>query len=97
MDPGTIGGIIGAVLGGIGGLIGAKSSYMRCKTVKGKKLVVWFAIIGYLYFGALITAFFLMPHPHGFWVLIPNFMFIVLGIPMFNKRLAAHERERHAV
>ncbi len=93
MHPGTIGAIVGSVVGLLGGVVG---TYFTIKNTNGPRerafavrasAITWFAVTAFL------VALFLTPAPYRFWLWAPYGILLALGIRVWNRKQARIREE----
>ncbi len=88
MHPGTIGAIVGSIIGIAGGVFGTYCGIKNTNGPKERKFMIKASVIAWIGVGIFLALLFLLPHPYRWFMLIPYVILLPLGINYANKRQA---------
>ena len=96
MEAGTIGGILGAILGVGGGLVG---TYFSIKNTNGpleRAFMIKASVVAWIAVSVFLILLLVIPSPHQLWLWVPYGILLPLGIIKTNKRLAEIRQRENA-
>ena len=85
MHPGTVGAIVGSVLGLLGGVVGTYFSVRNTQGPRERAFVVKAAAVTWIAVAAFLLGLFLLPSPYRFGLWIPYAILLPLGIRKWNR------------
>ena len=86
MHPGTIGGIIGSVLGLCGGLFGCYCGIKNANGPRERSFIIKASIVCLAAITIFIVTFFALPLPYRWFLYIPYSILLPLGLVYWNKK-----------
>jgi phosphotransferase system glucose/maltose/N-acetylglucosamine-specific IIC component len=100
MDLGTVGGIIGAVIGLAGGAIGTYASIKNTGGPKERQFMVRAAVAAWIGITLFLALLFVLPSPYRWLIWIPYGVALPLAIVSLNRKQQAirsdEERSRRS-
>lgn len=89
MDVGTVGGIIGGIMGLAGGAIGTYASIKNTEGPREKKFMVRAAIAAWVAITLFLVLLFVLPSPYRWLIWIPYGVALPLAIVSLNQKQQA--------
>ena len=89
MDVGTVGGIIGGIIGLTGGAIGTYASIKNTEGPRERKFMVRAAIVAWVGITLFLVLLFVLPTPYRWLIWIPYGVALPLAIVSLNRKQQA--------
>jgi hypothetical protein len=93
MDVGTVGGIIGGILGLAGGAIGTYASIRNTGGPRERQFMVRTAIVAWVVVTLFLILLFVLPNPYRWLIWIPYGVALPLAIVSLNRKQQAIRSE----
>ena len=93
MDVGTVGGIIGGILGLAGGAIGTYASIRNTAGPRERQFMVRTAIVAWVVVTLFLILLFVLPNPYRWLIWIPYGVALPLAIVSLNRKQQAIRSE----
>ena len=91
MDVGTVGGIIGAMIGLAGGAVGTYASIKNTGGPRERQFMVRVAIAAWIGITLFLVVLFVLPSPYRWLIWIPYGLTLPLAIAFLNRKQQSDE------
>jgi hypothetical protein len=93
LNPGWVGGLIGALGGLAGGIFGTYRSIQSAGGPRERRFMIGAAVVMWLGIGTFVVLLWTLPPSRKVWLWIPYGVLLLIGIVTVNRKLARIRRE----